>query len=95
MNAFRARLCFGCEHRSQSPHNITKSACSHPEAKNELAYLEASEDARASLPFPRVMNVRLYPGKSVIDPECDFPFAYSALVIDGCDGFKANERACV
>ena len=82
MNAFRARLCFGCANRTQSPHKEGASFCSHPDAKAELAAIEAGKFGP--------MQVSLYAALTV--PGGDWPFAYDPIVVDSCNAYSEVEK---
>jgi hypothetical protein len=90
-NLFRQRLCFGCTHRVESPHNVSKSACTHPEVLSEVAHMVADENgSRVAVTTARTMNVAFY--AKFLDESLDWPNLYDPLVIDSCDAFTAKER---
>lgn len=91
-NLFRQRLCFGCIHRTESPHNASKSACTHPEVLSEVAHMVAEENgSRVALLTARTMNVVFY--AKFLDEALDFPNLFDPLVIESCDAFTARETA--
>lgn len=87
---FRSHLCFGCAHRTASPHNHTLSKCVHPESLRELAWVMRDQEGSSEpLRGQRPMTVRLY--RVLTERNADFPYAYDPQILEHCGAYERRK----